>query len=417
MENIDNKRQSKITNPFRLSFILTVIFSFLLALAMGAFTLQSISKESNRIISTIKQQANVLADNIAATSGDLILSYDYTSIELMLLRSSKFPGILKLQLVNHKGNLIGDILNVAGQKEPEILYGQEPLTTPNNNNPSTEIKDNQLIVWKPIVLGSIIGWVKLTFTLDEVKKVQAEYWRDYTISSIIIILFTSITMILFMYHPISAIERYTNFADRLNEVKEKNVKISNYSLELQKLGGALNSTSKRLYEQNNAIETAMLDLKRLAVFPENNPNITISINREGEVEYINPHGKETLKQLNFSKEEIIWILPVNISDIMEECFLHMKAIRNVECSFKDHIYRWTFAPVEDQDILHCYALEITESEKAKEEARKAELKKITAEAENKAKSAFLANMSHEIRTPLTLMWLHYSGQKMYKSLK
>ena len=70
------------------------IFSILLVGAMAIFTFHAIEKESERITLSMKEQAQVLASNLAATSADHLLTRDYTAIELMLLRSAKFAGII-----------------------------------------------------------------------------------------------------------------------------------------------------------------------------------------------------------------------------------------------------------------------------------------------------------------------------------
>lgn len=200
---------------------------------------------------------------------------------------------------------------------------------------------------------------------------------------------------------IKTIERYTGFADNLNDIKGKQVLVSDDSVELEHLGSALNSASGSLYEQSLRISTAMSEMERLAAFPEMNPNIVLSMNMKGEVQYLNPYGEELIDNLEILQSHMSILLPENIKSIIHECTHNNETTQAVETSYKGRTFLWTFSPVVNQQLVHGYALEITQRKEALAQAESARLERMAAEAANTAKSTFLANMSHEIRTPLT----------------
>lgn len=386
--------------PRKLRTLLVTLFSLIIAIAMATFTFHAVQKESERITSSMKQQAQVLANSLSATSADHLLVRDYTAIEHMLIRAAEFAGILLIQITDENGKLIGDVVNDPAFG-PQPQYGRGSIPTRNSESAEMVVQGNRMIVWQPIVLGDLIGWVKIVYSLDEIDRVTQAYWFDNSIVGVLIILLAAGILNIFLRRPVSAIERYTEFADKLDESAGEQLAISTCSLEMQRLGSALNKASSRLHDQNNAIKDAMNDLERLAAFPENNPNIVLSLSYDGEIEYINPCANQMLSDLSLDRKQMIKFLPADIEDIRRKCFIEQKTIIGVESAHLGRTFLWTFAPVERQRLLHCYAIEITERRKAEEQARASQLEKMSAEAANHAKSIFLANMSHEIRTPLT----------------
>ena len=387
-------------SPRKLNHQLALFVSLLLMLAMLVFTMLSLEDEIHNITSYMKLQARVLAKNIAVTGAGHLLRRDYTSIEQLLFRSSGFPGVLSIQLTDARGKLLGDVISMKNQK-PVARYGQPPLALPAGKDPVLSINNDSMIIWQPVLLGEILGWVKITYSLDNIKAVQARVFKNSIFIGVVIILLTGLLLLGYLRRLTAAVERYTDFADNLDEIKGKHVEVSNNSVELEHLGKALNGASNNLYEQSLAIKTAMIELERLAAFPEMNPNIVLSMNKKGNVQYLNPYGENLLLELHLTQDIMNVLLPENYQSIINKCLNNNETVHAVESNYNDRIFLWTFAPVINQDVVHGYALEITLRKKAEKEMLAAQIEKSAAEAANVAKSAFLANMSHEIRTPLT----------------
>jgi signal transduction histidine kinase len=198
----------------------------------------------------------------------------------------------------------------------------------------------------------------------------------------------------------AALTRYAEFADRLDESNGDTIAVNEGSRELCRLGSALNKASIRLEDQNTAIRSAMADLRREAAFSEYSPNIVLSMNTLGEIQYLNPTARKILKEVGHAPDGVYSLLPSNIDRISARCFKDREAIGSIDYTVNGRTFLWTFSPIKDTNVLHCYATEITETKKTEQKAHQALVDKITAEAANRSKSAFMANMSHELRTPL-----------------
>jgi len=385
--------------PRRLSTQLALLFVAFTSVSMAAFTYNSAERESRRIADSMRLQAQVLSQNLAATTADQLLARDYTSIELSLQRAVHFPGVLGIQITDAQSRLLGDVIKKPSG-ETELLYGREAPPAPAERAQTVKVVDDKLIVTQPIQLGNLLGWVITTYSLQEVSDAKRQVWQDNIIDGAIIGALTIALVLAFLRRPMYAIATYTDFADKLDRNLGERTEVESGALELHKLASALNRVSRRLKDQDTAIRNAVADLRRLAAFPEHDPNIVISMDAAGNIQYMNPSAQQLLGRGEAAFPDVSDILPKDTPELVQRCLTEDMSIQGIETAAQGRTFLWTFAPVKNQNILHCYAIEITERKKAEERAKAALVGKLSAEAASKAKSQFLATMSHEIRTPM-----------------
>ncbi len=387
--------------PRRLSIQLQLLFSLLIGTSIFFVTHSTVNEEVDRLTSEIKEQARILADNIASTSGELLLTRDYTALEMLLYGSIRFNNIKRIEVAERSGKVIGSIVRTE-DLEPIAQFNQSPLELPNKVEKKIIMapESEELTAWSPIYLGEHIGWVKIIYKLDQLREVAKRRWTEGIIDGFIYIALV-ITFILFVLRkPLSTIERYTQFADRLNDNQGNHVEVDRSATELEKLGTALNNASSTVARNTSELRKAFSDLERIAAFAEYSPDIVLSIMQGGYIQYMNPLAIKTLAQLGLKNEEIFLLLPENIMELLTSSIENQTSAREIEVEFKGRTFLWTFAPIVGQKILNCYAMDITRSKKAEEETKQALVDKLSAEQASLAKSRFLANMSHELRTPL-----------------
>ena len=378
---------------------LVLLFSLMLVVSMSAFSYRMLQEVVGNISSTQKMQASVLANNLSATGANFLLGRDYTAIEQMLLRAIEFPNVRAIQICDARGKLIGDVSRSA-EGEADVHYGGAPLHVPAKASAFMEFSKDEMVVWQPVVLGDLLGWTKITYSLQAVVDAEKRFWLTNAFAGVAIILVALAVLRLLMRRPLTSIERYTAFAGKLVQTHGDKIPVDPHSIELQTLGDALNSASSRLAEQAAEVSNAMGKLEGLAAFPEGSPDIVLSMDAEANVTYMNPHGRQMLADLELSPDDIGLLLPPDYHAIVARCLSDGTTARAIEIESNQHTLLWTFAPLMSQRIVHCYAHEITEKRQAEEYSRYALMEKQAAEAANQAKSIFLANMSHEIRTPL-----------------
>jgi two-component system, cell cycle sensor histidine kinase and response regulator CckA len=359
----------------RLSLQLIFLFTLLLGGGILSFTFYAANYEARQIATTMRQQAEVLATNLAATSADLMLSRDYTAAEHMLLRSALYPGILEIQLIDASGKRLGDVVRLDG-KEPVAKYARPKFDPPANRELLMRTESNRMVVWKPLILGELIGWVRITYSLDSIALAEKRIWQQSIGLGFLILIIAVALLLLFLRRPIASIERYTDFADLLDENPGDSVEVDSGSIELARLGNALNLASERLQEQGAEIDRSMSVLERVAAFAENSPNIALSLNEQGELLYINPRGVKLLDELEISPDAIGELLPQDTSKLINQCIHGQQILSELDIAYGGRHYLWTFAPVPNQKILHGYGVEITKRKEAEEKAHSALIDKL-----------------------------------------
>jgi diguanylate cyclase (GGDEF)-like protein/PAS domain S-box-containing protein len=352
----------------RLSVQVAVVFLSLTISAIALFTLHTANEETERTTASMLDQAKVLASNIASTSSGYLLTRDYTSIEDLLLRTGRFPGVIEAQVCDTNGRLLGDITSGAGG-EPAARFGEPNLKPPKANKTTVEISHNRMTVWEPVLLGHPIGWVRVTYDLEIVELIKQRIFVNSILLSLLLISVTITLLMLILRRPLKSIEKYTEFSNRLDTNEGEQVKVDCSSQELEKLGTSLNHASERLHLQSQAIVNAMQEVERIAAFARFNPNMVISMDAQGEVIYMNPAATQKL-QINGNEDNtddvasIKSYLPDNIDQLRKACLKNNKGIYDIEIHVNDEAYLWSFEPLEDQQVLHCYALNISKRKKA-----------------------------------------------------
>ena len=403
-----------LQTPRRLIVQLSALFACLTAVSILVFTLYTVDAEVARVESHMKRQAEVLGTSVAATAGDHLLTRDYTAVEKLILRSVRFPGVVKIQICDPLGDLIGDVSQEEGA-EPQVTYGADGLTTPEKPESTTALLDDRMVVWEPVMLGHLLGWVRIEYSLAAIREAESRIWAQNIRYAVAVTLVSIVLLVLLLRAPVRWIGRYTEFANRLNDDFGKQVPLSRVSIEIERLGRAMNLASIRLARQNAAVESSVGDLERLAAFPENDPGIVVSMDLHGRVSYANPVTRRTLQEMGLEPHEIGTLLPTTLSSIIAELVERGGVSRENEVHSGDRVFLWNFSILPVQEIIHGFASDITDRRRAEGEAREALLEKSMAEAANEAKSSFLAIMSHEIRTPLTAI-IGYSESLLEGSL-
>lgn len=99
-------------------------------------------------------------------------------------------------------------------------------------------------------------------------------------------------------------------------------------------------------------------IEKLAAFPRLNPNPIFEMSANGTLTYFNKAAEEMARSLG--KERPSEILPEEINSIVQECLLTGKKTIRRETRVGPRILSWSFFPIISNQVVHCYAADITE---------------------------------------------------------
>lgn len=324
-------------------------------------------QQSDAVSAQLKNHAIVVASNLAAASGSFVITSNFTSIEEILLRTAKFEGITSMQIVDADGNTLS---HVARNEKGDIsaMFDRWSFEVPDGTDLVVNQTTNNIEIYNPIILGDVVGWVRLVYSLDSIKQAKTDIWVNNFISGFLITVITIVLLILLLRQPLTSIRKYTDFADRLNLYNGDNIPIDTRSVELSRLGTALNSASENLHNQQAKLQAMLDDRERIASIAEHSLDIVLSIDINQSIEYLNIAAKNTIRALYKSDDEnlILKLLPENIEEILAQCISQNLPISDIESSAKKHIYLWKFMPLSSQNVMHCHAIDITEKKLAEE---------------------------------------------------
>jgi len=128
-------------------------------------------------------------------------------------------------------------------------------------------------------------------------------------------------------------------------------------------------------------------IRSLSKFPSENPNPVLRVNNE-KVIYINKIGKNLFNINNGS------LTPKVLEDSIKDALTNKK-IQELEIKLDNRIYTLVVNPVENENYVNIYGMDITKRKKAEERL-----------------SQLISTVSHELRTPITvlLMSMEYLTQ-------
>jgi two-component system, cell cycle sensor histidine kinase and response regulator CckA len=138
----------------------------------------------------------------------------------------------------------------------------------------------------------------------------------------------------------------------LNLVKRKEA-------ERQKLAAqeALRRSEERYRVIISERERSEIEIERLAAFPRNNPNPVLAFAADGSLAYFNQSAQTLAEQLG--KGHPRDILPLNIVAEVKRCLASGQGSLRLENVVGNRTLSWSLHPVQEGQVVHCYAEEIT----------------------------------------------------------
>lgn len=248
----------------RLHTQMALASAVLLAVTIIIGTYINIQRQEAAAIEGLRQDTVTLARNLAISSANLILSEDFASLEEILMRSIAFTGIQAIKIADLQGEVIG---HVARRDDGTIMlnYRQEQLTPPTAPADWTEekvrVEAHAICVLYPIRTSSFLGWLDISHSLQALKTLRVEIWRENIFGALIAILADVSLLLIILHRPGRALRQAMYFAQRLKALEGESIPLTYGSRETRQLAKVLNDVSQQLHEQHvqmraNAAELA-----------------------------------------------------------------------------------------------------------------------------------------------------------------
>ncbi len=138
---------------------------------------------------------------------------------------------------------------------------------------------------------------------------------------------------------------------------------------LEELAADLAYALENLERERRRLE-AEARARRLAAFPELNPNPVLEFSADGSLNYQNPAAEKLAQQLGAGS--LASLLPPNPAAIVRECLATQQPRLRLETRHAHHTLSWSFYPVAALGVVHVYGGDITERVLLEEQLRHAQ---------------------------------------------
>lgn len=275
--------------PLRLQVQVAVLGALLLAAVLGAFTAIMVANQAEAEARALDERARTLAHNVAADAADLLAPRRQTAIDDLLLRTAEYPEVLAVQALDDDGNVLADAAR-DDNAHSRLRSGTLSLAPPAVGTPPVQTLGDRIVLWEPVGSARRLGWLRVELSTRAIGAARAHLLRDAGLAGAGFLMLGALLLTALLRRPVRAVERATQFAGRLDELRGQSFPVERCSRETEQLGAALNQVSRRLAEQELTIAATT---RRLEAILRHAIDGIVTIDAHGIIEDLNPAAAAT----------------------------------------------------------------------------------------------------------------------------
>ncbi|WP_277057402.1 sensor histidine kinase [Trichlorobacter lovleyi] len=237
-----------------------MLMAITLAMVIGTLGLSfwTAASQSNQLLAARLQQAALLAENLAEGCAHPLALEDYASLDQYLRHATGLPGLRKVSATDARGVVLAALYRATDSSAAELADGPATLQVPVEATQTSRLTGTTLLIWQPVQAGGLLGWLQITYSLEEITQLQQQVWRHGIILSVVETVIGISLVVFLLRRPLRSLSSLSRFARELPQHKGTTVPVESSVTEVQDLGESLNYASTELCR----IEQALLELNR-----------------------------------------------------------------------------------------------------------------------------------------------------------
>jgi len=123
------------------------------------------------------QQVSLLTSTLAEGSAHAYVIEDYASLEHYLRHSVVLPGLRRVIATDTQGTVLSALERMPGADAVRLASVTSRVNVPATAEQRLEHSGDTLLAWQPIMAGGLLGWLQVTYQLDDIVELQSRVWR------------------------------------------------------------------------------------------------------------------------------------------------------------------------------------------------------------------------------------------------
>nr|MBF0221898.1 response regulator [Desulfobulbaceae bacterium] len=280
----------------------------------------------------MEHNAEVLVDSFVKACAHMLIVEDYSGLDTFLLQAAKHSDLESIQVVDSDGTTITSIIHPQGFT-PYINYTATSLQAqPASNPPQATYNNSSYLLQLPIIAGNVLGYIRVSFSLKEIRKTKHAIWKRTLLLGTIWILLSIVLLLQILKRPIESIKKLTDFTRQLSTHRGAQLPVDRSCLELEQFGQALNAVSNELLQSEQELSA---EKDRLSITLQSISDGVIATDRTGKIVLFNKAaelitGWQAHKALGSSLEAVFSDFEsesANPAELIREIIDQQKTIR------------------------------------------------------------------------------------------
>jgi CheY-like chemotaxis protein len=159
----------------------------------------------------------------------------------------------------------------------------------------------------------------------------------------------------YIRRPDPVLTRMAEFISGMDGTRKEEIAVDSSRHDLGGLISELNKASKRLYNQRQAEEVARAHLEQMTELVDESPNIVLTMDRLGEIQYLNVRAKQLIASLGLEPDDMAILFPMTPMKIVDSCINNREVLNNLDVVYSDYTFSWTIKPIRGQSMLQAHA--------------------------------------------------------------
>ncbi len=304
--------------PRRLQSQLMLLTASALVVTIVLHAAYTLHEQTEISRGSIENQANAMARSLAIASTNPMVLGALDTLDELLERSADFPDVLELRIGDAKGRVLSHFRHDPDRGVKRVIDAiSARLAPPVSTSPTFQSAridgQGRMVVWYPVRAGSLLGWVRVDFSMAATENIRRRIWLSTLIVAAFSMVASSVLLLLFLRRPMRALERARKFAVTLGHSDGKLLMQIPAPIEIEDMETALNYASLSLHEQRQKLaanieslqanEAVILDrTEQLNAIFILSPDGFVSFDRGNCVKYANP---AFLRMSGFAESDIL----------------------------------------------------------------------------------------------------------------